>query len=72
MNNCDLIDYLGNAFLSKPFDTEDLAKGIEWILNSSEYTELSKNARRKVLENFDSKIVAKKYIELYREILNAR
>ncbi|MEJ5227780.1 hypothetical protein [Thermodesulfovibrio sp.] len=49
-----------------------MAKGIEWILNSSEYPELNRNAREKVLENFDSKIVAKKYIELYREILDER
>jgi len=44
---------------------------IEWVLNADNYDELCKNAREKVLREFDSKVVAKKYIELYKEVLNA-
>lgn len=32
--------------------------------------ELCDNAREKVLKEFDSKVVAKKYIELYEEVLS--
>ena len=39
------------------------------VLNYPEYDKLCENARKKVLENFDSKIVAQKYIQLYEEIL---
>ena len=50
-------------------NASDLANGIEWVLNYPEYDRLCENAREKVVENFDSKIVAQKYIQLYVEIL---
>jgi len=70
--NSDMIEHKINGYLAKPFDTEDLAQGIEWILSlsESEYNRLCRNARDKVLKEFDSKIVAKKYIKLYEEVLN--
>ena len=42
---------------------------IEWILNASNYDKLCQNAREKVLKEFDSVVVAKKYIELYEGVL---
>ena len=66
----DIIDHKINGYLAKPYEPEDLARGIEWILEDDERRiKLGENARKKVLENFDSKIVAKQYIDLYREIL---
>jgi len=67
--NPDMIDHQINGYLAKPFDTDDLANGIRWVLNNPDYNELCKNAREKVLNNFDKKIVVKRYIELYKEIL---
>lgn len=67
----DIVDHKTNGYLAKPFESEDLKDGIEWVLNAANYNELCKNAREKVLREFDSKIVAKKYIDLYREILNS-
>ncbi|HPP04046.1 MAG TPA: glycosyltransferase family 4 protein, partial [Spirochaetota bacterium] len=67
--NPDMIDHQINGYLAKPFDTDDLANGIKWVLNNPDYNELCKNAREKVLNNFDKKIVVKRYIELYKEIL---
>ena len=69
--NSDMIEHKKNGYLAKPFDTTDLKDGIEWVLNANNYDELCKNAREKVLREFDSKVVAKKYIELYKEVLNA-
>lgn len=69
--NSDMIEHLKNGYLAKPFDTDDLRNGIEWVLNTPNYDELCKYAREKVLKEFDSKIVAKKYIELYKEVLNS-
>ncbi len=66
----DIVDHKLNGYLAKPFDTSDLACGIEWVLNALDYDKLCQNAREKVLREFDSKIVAEKYIELYRKILN--
>ncbi|MBJ7591785.1 glycosyltransferase family 4 protein [Aeromonas veronii] len=68
--NGDLIEHHINGYLAKPFDTEDLASGIEWILQQDRAELLSQSARQKVLNDFDSKIVAKKYIDLYDVMLN--
>ena len=68
--NSDMIDHKNNGYLSTPYDPSNLAKGIEWILNNDNYSQLSSNARIKVVNNFDHMIVSKKYINLYREILN--
>jgi len=67
----DIVDHKVNGYLAKPFDIIDLKNGIEWVLNAPNYQKLSQNAREKVVREFDSKIVAKKYIDLYREILNS-
>jgi len=68
--NRDMIDHQINGYLAKPFESEDLANGIEWVLNAPNYDKLCQNAREKVMREFDSKVVTKKYIELYKEILN--
>lgn len=70
--NSDMIEHKINGYLAKPYDTDDLAKGIEWILSSPKYDELCENARNKVLREFDSKVVVKKYIELYDKIISGR
>jgi glycosyltransferase involved in cell wall biosynthesis len=67
--NGDLIDHQQNGYLAKPFDIDDLAKGIEVILNSKNYTECCQSARNKVLREFDSHIVADKYIGLYKQLI---
>ncbi|HJN19605.1 MAG TPA: glycosyltransferase family 4 protein [Candidatus Nitrosopelagicus sp.] len=68
--NADMIDHERNGYLAKPFSTIDLAFGIEWVLNNYNYKILCQNARNKVLNNFDSVILAEKYIELYKSILD--
>ena len=67
--NSDMVEHQNNGYLAKPFDTEDLAYGIEWVLKAANYQQLCDNARNKVLTHFDSQIVAKRYIALYKEIL---
>ena len=64
--NKDMIEHKKNGYLAEPFDVTDLKNGIEWTLKN----DLSKKAREKVLSNFDSKIVVKKYVNLYKNILN--
>lgn len=67
--NRDLIEHKHNGYLSEPFNPDDLVRGILWVLNSPQYTQISQNAREKVLKCFDSKVVAKQYIDLYKSIL---
>lgn len=65
----DIVDHKSNGYLAQPFDTDDLARGIEWVLDTPNYQQLCDNARKKVLTHFDSQLVAKQYIALYKEIL---
>jgi len=65
----DIVEHQQNGYLAKPFDTADLAKGIEWVLKAPNYDQLCQNARDKVLCKFDSKIVSRKYISLYNQVL---
>jgi len=68
--NSDMIEHLKNGYLAKPFESGDLANGIEWILeNEKRYQSISFAARKKVIETFDSKKVAKQYIDLYLSLL---
>lgn len=67
--NRDMVEHQVNGYLTKPFDTGDLANGIEWVLNCEKYDDLCRNAREKVLKEFDNKVVVKKYVELYKNIM---
>lgn len=64
----DIVDHKINGYKSQPFQIQDLACGIEWILNASNYDELCRSAREKAIREFDSKVVAWKYMELYKEL----
>lgn len=68
--NPDMIEHQKNGYLAEPFCTEDLAKGIEWVLNHSNPNILSQNAREKVINCFEMTKVAKRYQALYKEILS--
>lgn len=67
----DIVDHRENGYLAKPYDPEDLAKGITWVLADTDRVEmLSKNSRKKALLDFDIKKASQAYINLYNEILN--
>lgn len=65
----DIVEHKKTGYLAKPFDTTDLKYGIEWVLNNPSYNELCENARKKVVTEFDAKIVAEKYHNLYQSLL---
>lgn len=66
----DIVDHKESGYKAQPFDPKDLARGIEWVLTHPEPQTLSRKARDKVLQEFDSDVIAKKYMDLYAEILN--
>ncbi len=68
--NSDLIIHKQNGYLAKAFDSDDLAYGIKWILNNTNYNALCLCARQQIKKHFDSHIVAREYIELYKTILH--
>lgn len=64
----DIVDHKSNGYLADPFDTQDLANGIDWVIQHKKPEQLSLAAREKVTREFDSKLVAKKYIKLYENV----
>jgi glycosyltransferase involved in cell wall biosynthesis len=60
---------LKNGYLAKCFCTEDLAKGINWVLNFELVEKLRKSSREKVELKFDKNIVSQQMIELYNSVL---
>lgn len=66
----DIIDHQINGYLAKSFDTDDLAYGIEWILEDSERLDkMGKKAREKAISKFDIKNCANNYIKLFQSII---
>ena len=65
----DMIDHKLNGYLAKPFETSDLAAGINWVLSdNSRYKELCIKAREKAVTCFDIEKIAGQYESLYQEI----
>lgn len=54
------------GFLAKYKSAESLAEGINWVLFEANHTELAKEARQKVVENYSQDVVAKQYLDIYR------
>jgi glycosyltransferase involved in cell wall biosynthesis len=67
----DLVEHKSNGYLAVPYDSEDLARGIEWVLSDEKkWISLSYNAREKIVHDFEISKISQKYIELYDEILS--
>lgn len=68
----DIVDHQQNGYLAKPFEVEDLAQGIIWVLEDKERQQkLRYHAREKSLQTFSAEIQARRYLSLYEEILEA-
>jgi glycosyltransferase involved in cell wall biosynthesis len=67
----DIVEDGYNGFLCKVKDSNDLADKMEKFINltEEERIKLGKNGRKKVIEEFDEKIVIEKYIEEINKIL---
>ncbi len=68
--NPDMVEHQLSGYLAQDGDIGDFARGINWVLNHREAQKLSLHSVQTVQDRFDSKEVARKYINLYTEILN--
>ncbi|MFV0590526.1 MAG: glycosyltransferase family 4 protein [Draconibacterium sp.] len=64
----DIVEHKENGYRAKPFEPEDLAKGIEWIIENNGENSLGKSARARVISNFSVDVVAARYLELYKSL----
>ncbi len=66
----DIIHHTKNGYLARPFEVEDLAHGISWIFkDETRWRELSIRAREIVEVEFSMKVQAKRYANLYSDLL---
>ncbi|WP_418791071.1 glycosyltransferase family 4 protein [Phosphitispora sp. TUW77] len=69
----DMIEHQRNGYLARPFEKNDLACGIDWVLgNDSRWQSMSHRAREKVEQEFDIKLIAGRYLKLYQDILSQK
>jgi len=66
----DMIDHQENGYLARPFEVDDLADGISWVIESEHrHDSLSLQARQKVEKSYVLEAVANQYLDLYKDIL---
>ncbi|MBN4003551.1 glycosyltransferase family 4 protein [Nostoc sp. LPT] len=66
----DIVDHQQNGYLAKPYEVEDFAKGISWVLeNEQRLQKLSFYARKKAEQEFTLELQAHRYSALFQEIL---
>lgn len=68
----DVVDHQHTGYLAVPFEEEDLARGIAWVLEDKErHQKLQFYARERSLQQFASAIQAQRYLRLYQDLLGA-
>lgn len=66
----EIVQHKRTGYLAKPFDPEDLARGLDWCLGAVALSgQLGEAARARAQRKYDIGVVAERYIDLYREIL---
>lgn len=66
----DMIEHQRNGYLAQPYEVEDLARGIAWILGDQErHQSLCDRARQKTEQEFTLEQQGHRYLSLYDEIL---
>ncbi len=66
----DIVEHQQSGYLAKPYEVEDFAKGISWVLEKAERLEkLSFYAREKAEREFSLELQARRYSSLFHEIV---
>jgi len=69
----DIVQHQHTGYLAKPFDTDDLAYGIQWVLSDSDrYRSLSQQARAYAVAHFSNTVVADQYQAVYAAAIKAQ
>lgn len=68
----DVVKHKQTGWLANPYDIEDLARGIDWLLeDQSRHQEISTAAREDVISRFDSAVVIPQFVKLYQSLIEA-
>lgn len=67
----DAIEHQVTGYLAHPFDTRDMANGIQWILKTSERRrKIADAARQRALNYWSPDVVIPKYIDIYSDLID--
>jgi glycosyltransferase involved in cell wall biosynthesis len=68
----DLIKHKHNGYLARPYEIEDFAQGINWVLDDRErWQKLSEASRAKAEQEFTLTLQASRYRDLFQEIVES-
>jgi glycosyltransferase involved in cell wall biosynthesis len=68
----DIVVHQQNGYLARPFEMEDLAQGIAWVLEDRDrHQKLRYHARQTAEKEFTPELQAHRYLSLFTEILDA-
>lgn len=69
----DIVRHQQTGYLANAFDTEDMASGIQWVINdSTRHKELCKDARADAVARFSYPVIASQYLQLYESVSSSR
>jgi glycosyltransferase involved in cell wall biosynthesis len=69
----DSIEHKKNGYLAEPFETDDLARGIAFVVEDElRHRELSEAGRAKALQGFTLEHQARRYREIFAEMLRSK
>lgn len=68
----DIVEHGETGYLAEPYSSEDLSKGIEWVLADEErHAKLSVQARVRAIRLWSYQVVIPQYLDVYRKAVVA-
>jgi glycosyltransferase involved in cell wall biosynthesis len=68
----DIVCHEQTGYLAKPFNTEDLAIGLQWVLaDRDRHAALCASARQDAVARFSYPVIAKQYLQVYQAVIAA-
>lgn len=68
----DMIKHKQNGWLARPFDSADLAQGIDWVIRHHEQDQLRLVSRDKAVTDYSMAVMGNRYMALYGDVLKLR
>jgi glycosyltransferase involved in cell wall biosynthesis len=65
----EMISHMEDGYLAEHRSAPDLAEGMKWLLNHSDYTLLSERTREAALNRFSYEKAVKEYMKVYRGLI---
>ena len=66
----DVVENYSTGYLAKPFQADDLSRGIDWVLKSKDYENIEFRSRKRAENLWSEKIITSKYERIYQKVLN--